>query len=175
MADIRPFHGVHYNPALVKDMAEVLCPPYDVITPLMQQELYQQSDANFVRIEYGRELPHDKDTDNKYIRASDTLKKWLEQGTLQIDDKPDFANRGVMLDISRDKVPTMETLYKQIDILAECKINQIQLYTEHTFAYDNHKVVWQNASPMTPEQILDLDQYCRDRHIELVPNQNSFG
>ena len=88
MADIRPFHGVHYNPSLVKDMAGVLCPPYDVITPLMQQELYQQNDANFVRIEYGRELPHDKDTDNKYTRASDTLTKWLEQGTLKIDDKP---------------------------------------------------------------------------------------
>jgi len=69
-------------------MARVLCPPYDVITPLMQQELYQQNDVNFVRIEYGRELPHDKDTDNKYTRASDTLNKWLEQGTLQIDDKP---------------------------------------------------------------------------------------
>ena len=88
MADIRPFQGVHYNPSLVKDMARVLCPPYDVITPLMQQELYQRSDANYVRIEYGRELPHDKDMDNKYTRASDTLKKWLEQGTLQIDDNP---------------------------------------------------------------------------------------
>ena len=88
LADIRPFHGVHYNPSLVKDMARVLCPPYDVITPLTQQELYQQNDANFVRIEYGRELPHDKDTDNKYTRASDTLTKWLEQGTLKIDDKP---------------------------------------------------------------------------------------
>jgi uncharacterized protein (DUF1015 family) len=88
LADIRPFHGVHYNPSLVKDIAGVLCPPYDVITPLMQQELYQQNDDNFVRIEYGRELPHDKDSDNKYTRASDTLEKWLEQGTLQIDDKP---------------------------------------------------------------------------------------
>jgi len=88
LADIRPFHGVHYNPSLIKDMARVLCPPYDVITPLMQQELYQRSDTNFVRIEYGRELPHDKEKDNKYTRASDTLEKWLKQGTLQIDDKP---------------------------------------------------------------------------------------
>lgn len=88
MADIRPFHGVHYNPSLVKDIAQVLCPPYDVINPLMQQELYQQSDVNFVRIEYGREFPLDKDSDNKYTRAADTLKKWLEQGTLQFDEQP---------------------------------------------------------------------------------------
>lgn len=88
MADIRPFHGVHYNPSLVKDIAKVLCPPYDVITPLMQQELYHQEDVNFVRVEYGRELPHDKDTDNKYTRAADTVRSWLEKGTLQVDKKP---------------------------------------------------------------------------------------
>ena len=87
MADIRPFQGIHYNTSLEKDLAKVLCPPYDVITPLMQQALYQSSDLNFVRIEYGRELPHDKDDDNKYTRAAETLEKWLEQGTLQADDR----------------------------------------------------------------------------------------
>ncbi|MCP4197139.1 MAG: family 20 glycosylhydrolase [Proteobacteria bacterium] len=94
---------------------------------------------------------------------------------LRIQDWPDFPNRGVMLDISRDKVPTMETLYGLVDKLAAWKINQIQLYTEHTFAYQKHPIVWEKASPMTGEQILALDAYCRDRFIELVPNQNTFG
>jgi hypothetical protein len=94
---------------------------------------------------------------------------------LRIEDWPDFANRGVMLDISRDKVPTMQTLYEFVDILAGWKINQFRLYTEDTFAYRNHRKVWEKASPMTAEEILLLDAYCRDRHIELVPNQNSFG
>lgn len=40
-----------------------------------------------------------------------------------------------MLDVSRDKVPTMETMIKLIKMLASWKINQIQLYMEHTFAY----------------------------------------
>jgi len=94
---------------------------------------------------------------------------------LHINDWPDFPNRGVMLDISRDKVPTMETLLKLVDLLASWKINQLQLYTEHTFAYQNHPEVWAGASPMTGEEILALNAYCRDRFIELVPNQNSFG
>lgn len=94
---------------------------------------------------------------------------------LAIDDWPDFPARGVMLDISRDKVPTMETLYQLVDRLAGWKINQLQLYTEHTFAYQDHREVWEHASPMTPEQIRELDAYCRERCIELVPNQNSFG
>lgn len=94
---------------------------------------------------------------------------------LHIQDWPDFPNRGVVLDISRDKVPEMETLYTLVDQLAELKYNQVQLYTEHTFAYRDHPVVWEDASPMTPSQIRSLDAFCRDRFIELVPNQNSFG
>ena len=94
---------------------------------------------------------------------------------LHIEDYPDFAHRGVMLDISRDKVPTMATLYGLIDTLAEWKVNQFQLYIEHTFAYDRHRAVWKDASPMTGEEVLALDAYCRARYIDLVPNQNSFG
>ena len=80
-----------------------------------------------------------------------------------------------MLDISRDKVPTMETLYALVDLLAGWKINQLQLYTEHTFAYRQHPEVWAEASPLTGQEILGLDAYCRKRFVELVPNQNSFG
>ena len=93
----------------------------------------------------------------------------------EIGDWPDFPVRGVMLDISRDKVPTMETLFSLVEELAEWKINHLELYTEHTFAYRNHRAVWEHASPMTGEEIERLDAYCRERFIELVPNQNSFG
>lgn len=94
---------------------------------------------------------------------------------LEIADWPDFPVRGYMLDISRDKVPTMATLLGLVDRLAEWKINQVQLYTEHTFAYLNHPEVWAEATPMTGQDILELDAYCKERFIELVPNQNSFG
>jgi len=93
----------------------------------------------------------------------------------RIVDAPDFPARGVMLDISRDKVPTLETLYALVDLLSEWKINRLELYTEHTFAYQRHREVWAQASPMTGEDILRLDAYCRSRFVELVPNQNSFG
>ncbi len=102
--------------------------------------------------QYGKNLPH-----------------------LTITDWPDFPARGVMLDISRDKVPTLQTLLDLVDRLASWKINQVQLYMEHTFAYRNHPEVWAQASPFTGEEILELDAFCRQRHIELVPNQNSLG
>ena len=86
-----------------------------------------------------------------------------------------FEKRGYMLDISRDKVPTMSTLRRIVDLLKVCNYNQFQLYTEHTFSYSGHETVWRNSSPMTPSEIRELDVYCRMNDIELVPNQNSFG
>ncbi len=94
---------------------------------------------------------------------------------LCIEDWPDFPHRGVMLDVARCKVPQMETLYRLVDRFAEWKCNELQLYTEHSFAYPGHEVVWKDASPMTPADIRALDAYCRERYVELVPNQNSFG
>ncbi len=118
--------------------------------------------------------------DRALFYAAQTFRQLLRQfphelPAMQIDDWADFAARGVMIDISRDKVPTMQTLYQLVDELAEWKINQLQLYTEHTFAYRAHPEIWAQASPMTGEEILQLDAYCRERYIELVPNQNSFG
>jgi len=70
VADIRPFRGIRYNQSLVGDLSAVICPPYDIISPQMQQELYHRSEYNFVRIEFGRELPRDSNTDNKYTRSA---------------------------------------------------------------------------------------------------------
>ncbi len=95
--------------------------------------------------------------------------------TGRIADHPDLAVRGVMLDISRDKVPTMASLERLIDRLASLKVNQVQLYSEHTFAYRNHAAVHAAASPLDAEEIRQLDAFCRARHVELVPNQNCLG
>lgn len=115
-----------------------------------------------------------------FFYAAVTLSKLIEfgQGRLPccvIDDAPDFPVRGVMLDVSRDKVPTLETLYGLIDRFAELKLNHLQLYMEHTFAYRGHEEVWADASPFTGDEIRMLDRYCGERCIELVPNQNSLG
>jgi hexosaminidase len=111
-----------------------------------------------------------------------TLRQLLRQAgpavpvpCLRIEDWPAFPVRGVLLDISRDRVPTMATLRRLLDLWAGLKYNQVQLYTEHTFAYQGHEEVWREASPLTPEEVEELDRLCRQRAMELVPNQNSFG
>ena len=94
---------------------------------------------------------------------------------LRIRDWPDFARRGVMLDISRGRVPKLATLLDLAEKLASFKINELQLYTEHTFAYRKYKSVWQGWGALTGTEIRKLDRRCRELGIDLVPNQNSFG
>ncbi|HVV01169.1 MAG TPA: glycoside hydrolase family 20 zincin-like fold domain-containing protein [Verrucomicrobiae bacterium] len=94
---------------------------------------------------------------------------------LKIRDYPDFPRRGVMLDISRGKVPTLQTLKGLANRLADFKVNELQLYTEHTFAYRNYEPVWRDWGALNGQEILELDAHCRGLGIDLVPNQNSFG
>lgn len=112
--------------------------------------------------------------------ARATLKQILrEHGRtlpfLKIRDWPDFPRRGVMLDVSRGRVPKLETLLELVEHLAEFKINEFQLYTEHTFAYKNYKPVWKKWGALTAAETRKLDARCRELGIDLVPNQNSFG
>jgi len=84
MAEIRPFRGVRYNQSVVKDLSTVICPPYDIISPQLQQELYGKSDYNFVRVEF----PQDIAEDDRYVRSAATLEEWLKQGILKVDEAP---------------------------------------------------------------------------------------
>ncbi len=112
--------------------------------------------------------------------ASATLRQLLREygrrlPCLKIRDWPDFPRRGVMLDISRGRVPKLETLIDLAEKLSDLKINELQVYTEHTFAYKKYKSVWQSWGALTGEEICKLDARCRELGIDLVPNQNSFG
>jgi hexosaminidase len=94
---------------------------------------------------------------------------------MEIEDSPAFATRGVMLDISRDRVPMMEHLLHFVDTMSTLGLNHLQLYTEHAFAYAGHEEVWRGRDPMTPAEVRELDTYCRLRGVELAANQNCFG
>ncbi|MCH2175051.1 MAG: family 20 glycosylhydrolase [Lentisphaeria bacterium] len=94
---------------------------------------------------------------------------------MKISDAPLVQNRGIMLDVSRCKVPKVTEIKTLIKRMAFLKLNQFQLYMEHSFAYENHTKVWEEASPYTAADILEIDRYCKRFFIQLIPNQNSFG
>ncbi len=94
---------------------------------------------------------------------------------LTIEDWPDFEYRGFYHDVTRGKVPTLETMKRIADYLAEHKANQMQLYVEHTFAFSFDPEIAQNPDGLTAEEIRELDRYCAERRIELVPSLQAFG
>lgn len=114
-----------------------------------------------------------------WFHGAVTLAQWLGgTGSIRsvvIEDKPAIQRRGYMLDVSRDRMPTMHELRRLIDQLARLKYNHLELYLEHTFAYEGHAVVHENSSPITPEEMREIVAYAARRAIEVVPNQNTFG
>lgn len=92
-----------------------------------------------------------------------------------IEDGPEIRFRGVMLDVSRGKVPRRETLLALIDRLSEWKYNVLQLYWEDTYRLPEHPLIGHLAGAYTREDTELLDQYCRDRGIELQPSIQTFS
>jgi uncharacterized protein (DUF1015 family) len=88
MAEIKPFRGVHYNKEIVGDISGVICPPYDIISPKMDEELHNRNAYNFIRIEYNRLQTDDSDTNNRYTRSAAMFKEWLEKKVLVTDSLP---------------------------------------------------------------------------------------
>ena len=88
MAQVSPFRGIHYDPALVP-LETVLAPPYDVISSQLQMELYGRAMQNVVRIELGRDFEGDVPGErDRYTRARDHLRTWLAEGVLVQDEEP---------------------------------------------------------------------------------------
>lgn len=83
MAEVLAFRGIRYDPAHVGDFNTVVSPPYDVIGPELQEELYDRSPYNVVRLDFGKELPGDDELENRYTRAGRAFHDWLERGVLR--------------------------------------------------------------------------------------------
>ncbi|MDY6875819.1 MAG: glycoside hydrolase family 20 zincin-like fold domain-containing protein [Chloroflexota bacterium] len=94
---------------------------------------------------------------------------------LAIQDWPTLPYRGLMLDISRRKVPTLATLKQLTEELGHYKLNVLQLYTEHTFQFPRHPKIGAGCGSLSSQDILELDIFCRQHHVELMPNLQSFG
>ena len=92
-----------------------------------------------------------------------------------IDDRPDFARRGVYHDCARGKVPKLETLKALVERLAHWKINELQLYVENAFAFKQHPAISRGYSPLTPEEFLELQDHCKRHHVRFVGSLACFG
>jgi len=93
----------------------------------------------------------------------------------EILDRPDFTTRGLLFDVTRGRVPRLETLKLLADRLSALKANQLQLNIEHAFVFSFDPEICHPDEGLTPDEIREFDAYCHDRFIELVPAPATFG
>lgn len=119
-------------------------------------------------------------TNEGMLYAVQTLRQLIkEYGAalpfVAIDDWPEIDVRGYYLDVTRGRIPQLSYLKQYIDKLAMYKINQLHLYMEHSFLFEGLSEVWRDDTPLTANDILEIDDYCAARNIELVPSIATFG
>lgn len=85
MADIQAFRGYRYDLGRVGNLSDVIAPPYDVIDAALQQQLYERSPYNVIRLILNRETSADSETNNRYTRAAQSLRDWQQEGVLVQD------------------------------------------------------------------------------------------
>ena len=110
--------------------------------------------------------------------AIQTLRQLFAQSEIpcvHIEDEPDFAYRCYYHDITRGKIPTVETFKKLIDLLAYYKINALQVYSEHVFDFFEFQGVTARTGCLTRAEIKEIEDYCYNHFIEFSPSIATFG
>ena len=88
MADITPFKGILYNPSKITNLADVVAPPFDIISKQEQHRFHETHPQNIIRLTLGRVAENDTEKNNRYTRAADCFNQWLSEGVLLQDKTP---------------------------------------------------------------------------------------
>jgi hypothetical protein len=95
---------------------------------------------------------------------------------LEILDYPSIKNRGVLIDISRDKIPTKETMFGIINKLSKMRINELQLYIQgYPFEYQGYEHLFSDETPYTKKEMKEISAYAKSKFIAMIPNMNCLG
>jgi len=86
MVEVLPLTGLIYNQDKVKDLSEVISPPYDLVSPQLEKKLKKFSPYNIANII----LPESRGIEDRYVNAAQTLSSWLENEILVFDRKRSF-------------------------------------------------------------------------------------
>ncbi len=161
-----------YGPALTRGMSKKAAIRLGIASSLKEDEYRLEVSGEGVRIEGGG--------DAGLMYGVQTLRQMVRQAGarlpfVRIHDFPEIKNRGFYHDVTRGRIPTLSFLKGLADQMAFYKMNQLQLYIEHSFLFEDLSEVWRDDTPLTAQEIMELDAYCRKLNIELVPNVSCFG
>ena len=186
MAGIKPFRGIRYNPDRITDMANVVCPPYDIITENEQSALHDRSPYNVIRMELGQKHPADDSTDNPHTRAGHYLNTWLKKGVLIQEKTPalylaatEFETEhgpctrwGLVVSVALEPfhqggIRPHERTYSKVklerlSLMHACRANLSPIFS---FFSDKHDTIPQIKTQMTPlRPVADFRDNTHHRH-----------
>jgi len=110
--------------------------------------------------------------------AIQTLRQLFSQGDvpcLYIQDEPDFAYRGFYHDVTRGRVPRVETILELVEQMAYYKLNSLQLYVEHTYEFAECRELNGKTGYLTAQELQQIDTACQENFIEFIPSLSTFG
>lgn len=186
MAQIVPFKGIVYNKEKIKETAQVVSPPYDVISEEKRQVLYDRHEKNVVRLDFGKPEPGDSEQNNSHTRAARFFKSWQDEGVLVRDETPalyltsvtfpvegkDVTRYGLICQVGLEPfdkgiiLPHEQTFSKvkseRLGLLKTCKANFSQIfsiYSDRSGILDALKAA---VAGKTPD--MDLLDDVNERH-----------
>ena len=90
MAEVIPFKGILYNTHKIQNLADVVAPPFDVISKQEQIQFHERHPQNIIRLTLGKITENDTPSDNRYTRSAECLKRWFSDGVIMLDEEPAF-------------------------------------------------------------------------------------
>ncbi len=170
MPEIKSFKGVFFNQEKV-NIEQVVTPPYDVISKRMQEDFYNKSDYNIVRLIFGKEYDTDDNGNNKYIRAAEFLNQWISDEILVFDKKEaiyyleetffvngekkvrkGFISLSKLEDFSKGNIlPHEKTMHgpkaDRLNLTKHCKCNFSQIFSVYSDENCSTMNIFKNATP----------------------------
>ncbi len=136
-----------------------------------QEEGYRLNVSN-------EEIRIDGDGINGAFYGIQTLRQILENDEIhcvEIEDKPKNEFRMLYHDVTRGRVPTVDSMKKLIDDVAYYKLNYLQFYMEHAYPFREMHGTISESNCLTPEELRELDEYCHENFIDFVPSLATCG
>jgi len=144
--EVKAFKAFRFDPKVVGDAGKCIAPPFDVIGPAEQQQLYEKSEYNIVRIIRGKTAPSDNDSSNQYTRAADYLNRWIKAGALKQD--PDEAIYAYVQDFQ-----SANTAFQRFSFIALARLEEFgKTVRPHEQVFDEPMIDRLNLNRATAAQ-----------------------
>ncbi|HEY4538301.1 MAG TPA: beta-N-acetylhexosaminidase [Erysipelothrix sp.] len=156
---------------------------FEPIIKILNRYGFYQSDQNGFELEIIKNnhnqiiLEKNKEkgkiTVSKTNQVASALSSWVNMAkktqVFCVTETPQFEELGVMIDCSRNAVPTVAKLKEWIEHLALLGYTQLMLYTEDTYEVTSLPYFGHFRGRYTQAEIKELDAYAQIFGIELIP------